>query len=287
MDIRALEKTNKIGYIFDIFYNGKYFDSFDEIKNKETVKGCFKNIMNSLGFTWAKGIQQGGRTDAKVSGSNCLYVSSTFNRNIQKIIEDFNLLAGGKMKITRYRKTFPNLAFPEYVEKRRYIYKYPQKLITNDTDTIQKLCKELSGTYDVSVFSDSKGEKLKEHIRTVEISFENNTLTFLGDSFMPKQVRITSGYILTGEKIPLPGKYLTLDKVVLKKEILDNIFVEETSFTIDNVKKIEKNTTNDIHILYVEPSKRGEVIGKNGSNIKKLRKSLGTIIVRDYDNCEN
>ena len=58
MDIRALEKTNKIGYIFDIFYNGKYFDSFDEIKNKETVKGCFKNIMNSLGFTWAKGIQQ-------------------------------------------------------------------------------------------------------------------------------------------------------------------------------------------------------------------------------------
>ena len=129
-------------------------------------------------FTWAKGIQQGGRTDAKVSGSNCLYVSSTFNRNIQKIIEEFNLLAGGKMKITRCRKTFPNLAFPEYVEKRRYIYKYPQKLITNDTDTIQKLCKELSGTYDVSVFSDSKGEKLKEHIRTVEISFENNTLTF-------------------------------------------------------------------------------------------------------------
>ena len=37
MDIRALEKTNKIGYIFDIFYNGKYFDSFDEqIRKRQT-----------------------------------------------------------------------------------------------------------------------------------------------------------------------------------------------------------------------------------------------------------
>ena len=104
---------------------------------------------------------------------------------------------------------------------------------------------------------------------------------------MPKQVRITSGYILTGEKIPLPGKYLTLDKVVLKKEILDNIFVEDTSLNIENVKKIERNESKNIHILYVEPSKRGEIIGKNGSNIKKLRKSLGTIIVRDYDNISN
>ncbi len=199
MDIRSLEKTNKIGYIFDIFYNGKYFDSFDEIKNKETVKGKFKTIMNSLGFTWAKGIQQGGRTDAKVSGSNCLYVSSTFNRNIQKIIDEFNILTEGKMKITRYRKTFPNLFFPDYVKQRKYIYKYPEKLITSSTEEIQKLCKEYSGTYDVSIFSDSKGKKLKEHIRTVNISFENNTLTFLGNSFMPKQVRITSGYILIGE----------------------------------------------------------------------------------------
>lgn len=284
MDLRVLEKTNKIGYIFDIFYNGKYFDSFDEIKDKETVKGCFKNIINSLGFTWAKGIQQGGRTDAKVSGSNCLYVSSTFNRNIQEIIDKFNILANGKMKITRVRKTFPNLAFPEYVEQRRYIYKYPQKLITNDIDTIQKLCKELSGTYDVSSFSDSKGEKLKEHIRTVEISFENNTLTFLGDSFMPKQVRIMSGYILTGEKKVLPGKYLILDKVVLKKEILDNIFEEDKSLSIENIAKIEKNKISSIYILYVKSSNRGKVIGKNGKNIKKLRKSLGNIIVRDYDN---
>lgn len=283
MDIRSLEKTNKIGYIFDIFYNGKYFDSFDEIKNKETVKGKFKTIMNSLGFTWAKGIQQGGRTDAKVSGSNCLYVSSTFNRNIQKIIDEFNILAKGKMKITRYRKTFPNLSFPDYVEQRKYIYKYPEKLIISSPEEIQKLCKEFSGTYDVSIFSDSKGEKLKEHIRTVNISFENNTLTFLGNSFMPKQVRITSGYILTGEKIPLPGKYLTLDTVILKKELLDNIFVEDDSLKIENVVKIEKNTANNIYILYVNPLKRGEVIGKRGSNIKKLRQQLGNIIVKDYD----
>ncbi|NME35752.1 MULTISPECIES: KH domain-containing protein [Fusobacterium] len=283
MDIRALEKTNKIGYIFDIFYQGKYFDSFDEVTNKKSVKGQFKNLMNSLGFTWAKGIQQGGRTDAKVSGSNCLYVSSTFSRDIQKIISEFNNLAKGEMKITRYRKTFPNLVFPDYVKQRKYIYQYPKKLITRSEEEIKNLCSEYSGTYDVSIFTDSKGENLKEHIRTVEITYENGQLIFLGDSFMPKQVRITSGFILTGDKTPLPGKYLKLHSIILEDELLNNIFTEVDDLKIDNVEKIEKNSLGDTYLLYVNPSKKGEVIGKNGSNIKKLKKSLGNVIVREYD----
>lgn len=283
MNIRTLEKTNKIGYIFDIFYQGKYFDSFDEVLNKKSVKGQFKNLMNSLGFTWAKGIQQGGRTDAKVSGSNCLYVSSTFNRNIQKIISEFNNLAKGEMKITRCRKTFPNLIFPNYVKQRKYIYQYPKKLITHSDEEIKTLCRKYSGTYDVSIFTDSKGKNLQQHIRTVEITYENGQLIFLGDSFMPKQVRITSGFILTGQKIPLPGKYLKLHSIILEDELLNNIFTEVDDLKINNVEKIEKNTLGNIYLLYVNSSKKGEVIGKNGSNIKKLKKSLGNIIVREYD----
>ena len=66
MDIRVLEKNKKTGYIFYVSYRGSGFDAFDEMAGKTTVKGYFKEIMNSLGFTWAKGIQQGGRTDAKL-----------------------------------------------------------------------------------------------------------------------------------------------------------------------------------------------------------------------------
>lgn len=281
MDIRVLEKSKKMGYIFDISYKGTEFDAFDEMENKVTVKGYFRDVMNSLGFTWAKGIQQGGRTDAKVSGNNCLYVSSNFTGNVQKIVCDFNSKAEGKLKITRVRKTFPNLIFPDYVEQRKYIYRYPQKKITKSQDEIINICKELTGTYDVSIFTDTKGEKLKEHIRTVEVSFENGELIFIGNSFMPKQVRIMSGYILTGEKTALLGKYLTLEKIYLKEELLKNIFIIDNDIKIENVEKIERTEDKNFYIFYVLKDKKGEVIGKNGRNIKKLRKEYGTIIVRE------
>lgn len=281
MDIRILEKSKKMGYIFDISYRGTSFDAFDEMAGKTTVKGYFKEIMNSLGFTWAKGIQQGGRTDAKVSGNNCLYVSSAFSGNVQKIVSDFNQISGEKLKVTRVRKTLPNLIFPDYAEGRKYIYRYPQKKILKTPEEIEKTCREISGTYDVSRFTDAKGKELKEHIRTVNVVFENGELIFTGDSFMPKQVRIMSGYLLTGELTALPGKFLTLEKVILKEEILKNIFIEDNSIKIENVEKIERTEDKSLYIFYVSADKKGEVIGKNGGNIKKLRKEYGTIIVRE------
>ena len=281
MDIRVLEKSKKIGYIFDISYRGSGFDAFDEMAGKNTVKGYFKQVMYELGFTWAKGIQQGGRTDAKVSGNNCLYVSSNFNGNVQKIVSDFNKISEGKIKIRGVRKTLPNLIFPDYVEGREYIYRYPQKKILKSEDEIKKICEELSGTYDVSRFTDTKGRELKEHIRTVKVRFENGELIFTGDSFMPKQVRIMSGFILTGELTALPGKYLTLEKVFLREELIKNTFFEDDTIKIDNVEKIERTDNGSLYIFYVLKDKKGEVIGKNGRNIKKLRKEYGTIIVRE------
>lgn len=281
MDIRALEKTKKIGYIFDIYYDGKFFDSFDEMKDKNTVKGNFKEVMNLLGFTWAKGIQQGGRTDARVTGSNCLYVSSSFCGNIQEIIDKFNEKLNGKMKITRVRRTIPNLAFPDFVEGRKYIYSYPLKKIKRSIEEINKICEELSGTYDVSDFTDKKGKKLKEYIRSVNILFESGKLIFQGNSFMPKQVRIMSSYILTGSKEPLPGKFLKLSEVLLKEELLENIFLE-INLKIENVEKVYTNKNKDLYILYIQKDLKGKLIGKNGKNIKKLRKDLnGNIIVRE------
>ena len=67
INLRVLEKSDKFGYLFFIAYNGIKFDAFDEIKNKHTVKGDFSKILLELGFSWAKGVQQAGRTDAKVS----------------------------------------------------------------------------------------------------------------------------------------------------------------------------------------------------------------------------
>lgn len=280
MDIRNIEKTEKFGYMFYIKYDGTKFHSFDEMNGKKTVKGRFKELMTELGFTWAKGIQQGGRTDAKVSATeNILYVSSNFNGEMKELQENFNNLSDETLKITMIKKTFPNLSFPELIERREYIYEYPKKRIKNDLEIIEELCKNLSGKYDVSEFTDKKGLELKEHIREVNIEFKNGKLYFSGNSFMPKQVRIMSGYILTGKKEALEGRYLTLSKVVLNEELRRNIFEKVEDLKIEGVEKIERNVEKTLYIFYT--NRKSELIGKNGKNIKSLKKIYGNIVVRE------
>lgn len=282
MDIRTIEKNDKWGYMFYIKYDGTKFHSFDEIVGKRTVKGRFKELMNEIGFSWAKGIQQGGRTDAKVSATeNILYVSSKFDGDRKNLQERFNLLSDESLKIIMIKKTFPNLAFPELVDRREYIYEYPKKKVKNNLEEIEKYCKDLSGRYDVSEFTDKKGLELKEHIREVDISFKNGKLFFSGNSFMPKQVRIMSGYILTGRKEALEGKYLTLSKIVLSEELKNNIFEKVEDVKIAGVERIESNKDRNLYILYTSKEKKGELIGKNGKNIKALKKIYGNIVVKE------
>ncbi|MCX3068297.1 MAG: KH domain-containing protein [Cetobacterium sp.] len=282
MNFRGIEKTDKWGYIFTVFYNGEKFHSFDEMAGKVTVKGEFRKVMNELGFTWAKGIQQGGRTDAKVSAErNLLYVSSNFTGDLSEIIFKFNEKMKESIFIRKVQKTFPNLSFPEYVEKREYIYRYPKKRVKRSIEDIEKTLLEISGTYDVSKFTDKKGLELKEHERTVKVTYEKGVLKFIGNSFMPKQVRNMAGYILTGEVETFPGKFLTLENVYLKEELMNKMILSCDNLKISGVEKIEKTKDDEITILYVKKEKKGEVIGKNASNIKSLRKELGNIVIRE------
>ena len=282
MNFRGIEKTDKWGYIFTVFYNGEKFHSFDEMAGKVTVKGEFRKVMNELGFTWAKGIQQGGRTDAKVSAErNLLYVSSNFAGDLSEIIFKFNEKMKESIFIRKVQKTFPNLSFPEYVEKREYIYRYPKKRVKRPIEDIEKTLLEISGTYDVSKFTDKKGLELKEHERTVEVTFQKGILKFIGNSFMPKQVRNMAGYILTGEVETFPGKFLTLENVYLKEELVKKMILSCDNLKISGVEKIEKTVDDEITILYVKKERKGEVIGKNASNIKSLRKELGNIVIRE------
>lgn len=282
MNFRGIEKTDKWGYIFTVFYNGEKFHSFDEMAGKVTVKGEFRKVMNELGFTWAKGIQQGGRTDAKVSAErNLLYVSSNFTGDLSEIIFKFNEKMKESIFIRKVQKTFPNLSFPEYVEKREYIYRYPKKRVKRSVEDIEKTLLEISGTYDVSKFTDKKGLELKEHERTVKVTYEKGVLKFIGNSFMPKQVRNMAGYILTGEVETFPGKFLTLENVYLKEELMNKMILSCDNLKISGVEKIEKTIDDEITILYVKKEKKGEVIGKNASNIKSLRKELGNIVIRE------
>lgn len=70
------------------------------------------------------------------------------------------------------------------------------------------------------------------------------------------------------------GKYLTLEKVYLKNEMKNIVLEEIPDIEEENVIKIEKTVDGSLYIFYVPQGKRGEFIGKNGKNIKEMKKNM-------------
>ena len=325
--IRDFENTKYFGYMFFVEYDGQKFESFDENLNKKSVKSEFRKILENNEISIFKGIQQAGRTDANVSAKgNILYINS-------KEIIDFSklkFLETEGLKINKIVRTLPFLEFPQMIEKRYYIYEYPKKLRKNDEERINQICKKVSGKKNFYEFTSEKGKKLKNHRREIFVKYENGKLYFVGDGFLPQQVRIMSNFILNNTKFdveklndenfenrklgikdkPLDGKYLTLMKVDfseklekisffdvknieelinLKKNNNENLEIGNSKIkiddlneqlkSIDKVKKIERNSY--FTVFFVEKKDKGEFIGKRGNNIKKLKKILGDIVVKE------
>ena len=337
--IRDFENTKYFGYMFFIEYNGEKFDSFDENPNKKSIKAEFRKILESNKIKIFKGIQQAGRTDANVSAKeNILYINS------KDVIDFFKLkfLEIEGLKINKIVRTLPFLEFPQMIQKRYYIYKYPKHLVKNNEERINQICEKVSGKKDFYEFTSEKGKKLKNHIREILVKYENGNLYFAGDGFLPQQVRIMSNFILNNRKFnleklnnknfenrklgikdkALDGKYLTLEKVGFSEELekisffdVENIeelmalenenygkdFVKlnEKSLEAGNsaskinglneelkniggiakIKKIERNVY--FTVFFVEKKDKGEFIGKNGKNIRKLKKIFGDIVVKE------
>lgn len=339
--IRNFENTKYFGYMFFIEYNGEKFDSFDENPNKKSIKAEFRKILESNKIKIFKGIQQAGRTDANVSAKeNILYINS------KDVIDFFKLkfLEIEGLKINKIVRTLPFLEFPQMIQKRYYIYKYPKNLVKNNEKRINQICEKVSGKKDFYEFTSEKGKKLKNHIREILVKYENGNLYFAGDGFLPQQVRIMSNFILNNTKFDieklndenfenkklgikdkaLDGKYLTLEKVEFSEELekmrffdVENIEelvalknkknrenfekenlgitnLEKTDFKIKinnlneeleniekigKIRKIEKNSY--FTVFFVEKKDKGEFIGKKGKNIRKLKKILGDVVVKE------
>ena len=275
--IRNFENTEYFGYIFYIEYDGRKFSSFDENSNEKSIKSEFRKLLEKNGINFFKGIQQAGRTDKDVSAKeNLLYINSKHHIEFEKI--KYKKIDG--LKILKIEKTLPFLEFPELIARRHYIYEYPEKLIKNTVEKINLNCMELSGKKDFKKFTSKKGEKLKNHVREIEVEYKEGKLYFTGDGFLPQQVRIMSNFILNGNMKPLPGEYLTLVKVdfshELEKMILKNVDIEEI---IEDIEKIEKN--DYFSVFYVNKGNKGRLIGKKGKNIKNLKKLYGNIVVKE------
>ena len=286
--IRDFENTKYFGYMFFVEYEGQRFESFDENPNKKSVKSEFRKILEKNKIKIFKGIQQAGRTDANVSAKeNILYINS-------KEIIDFSklkFLETEGMKINKIARTLPFLEFPQMIEKRYYIYEYPKKLRKNDEERINQICKKVSGKKDFYEFTSEKGKKLKNHTREIFVKYENGKLYFVGDGFLPQQVRIMSNFILNNTKFdieklndenfenrklgikdkPLDGKYLTLMKVDFSEELEKISF-----FDVKNIEELinlknENSISLEIKISESKIDNLNEKV-KNIDEITKIRK---------------
>ena len=259
--IRDFENTKYFGYMFFVEYDGQKFESFDENPNKKSVKSEFRKILEKNKIKIFKGIQQAGRTDANVSAKeNILYINS-------KEIIDFSklkFLETEGMKINKIARTLPFLEFPQMIEKRYYIYEYPKKLRKNDEERINQICNKVSGKKDFYEFTSEKGKKLKNHTREIFVKYENGKLYFVGDGFLPQQVRIMSNFILNNTKFdieklndgnfenrklgikdkPLDGKYLTLMKVDFSEELEKISFFDVKN--IEELINLKKNNNENL-----------------------------------------
>ena len=264
--IRDFENTKYFGYMFFVEYDGQRFESFDENPNKKSVKSEFRKILEKNKIKIFKGIQQAGRTDANVSAKeNILYINS-------KEIIDFSklkFLETEGMKINKIMRTLPFLEFPQMIEKRYYIYEYPKKLRKNDEERINQICNKVSGKKNFYEFTSEKGKKLKNHRREIFVKYENGKLYFVGDGFLPQQVRIMSNFILNNTKFdieklndgnfenrklgikdkPLDGKYLTLMKVDFSEKLRKISF-----FDVKNIKELINLKKNNNEIFEIENS---------------------------------
>ena len=283
--IRDFENTKYFGYMFFVEYDGQKFESFDENPNKKSVKSEFRKILENNKIKIFKGIQQAGRTDANVSAKeNILYINS-------KEIIDFSkleFLETEGLKINKIVRTLPFLEFPQMIEKRYYIYEYPKKLKKNDEERINQICKKVSGEKDFYEFTSEKGKKLKNHTREIFVKYENGKLYFVGDGFLPQQVRIMSNFILNNTKFdieklndgnfenrklgikdkPLDGKYLTLMKVEFSEKLEKISFFDVKN--IEELINLKKNNNENLETRNSEI--KIDDLNEQLKNIDKVRK---------------
>lgn len=283
--IRNFENTKYFGYMFFVEYDGQKFESFDENPKKKSVKSEFRKILENNKIKIFKGIQQAGRTDANVSAKgNILYINS-------KEIIDFSklkFLEAEGLKINKIVRTLPYLEFPQMIEKRYYIYEYPKKLRKNDEERINQICEKVSGKKDFYEFTSEKGKKLKNHTRKIFVKYENGKLYFVGDGFLPQQVRIMSNFILNNTKFdieklndenfenrklgikdkPLDGKYLTLMKVDFSEKLEKISF-----FDVKNIEELIDLKNNNNEILEIGNSEiKIDDLNEQLKSIDKVRK---------------
>lgn len=198
-----------------IEYDGGRYLGWQRLGNSDkTVQGKIESVLKKMTGETIE-IIGSGRTDAGThargqianfktnSAIELAGMAEIFNHQLPRDIVVKNIVEVPERFHARYNATGKkysyyvwNAVVPSAFE-RNYSVHYPQTL---DFDLMNQACQKLLGTHDFIGFSALKKTK-KSTIRTLEeISIEKNGnlvhVTFVGDGFLHKMVRIMMGTIL-------------------------------------------------------------------------------------------
>ena len=104
----------------------------------------------------------------------------------------------------------------------------------------------------------------------ISITFSNTGAKWRYDT----NVSYLSSY--GGRFIDHNGKLL-----ILNEELKASIFEQIDDIKVEGVERVEANPERTLYIFYTSKDKKGELIGKNGKNIKALKKIYGDIVVKE------
>lgn len=226
-------------YIIVLSYDGWKFNGWQKQRNtKNTIQAKLEAVLESFAG-YPVEIQGAGRTDRGVhakgqtasfrlrTDESCEIIRNYMNQNlpetiailsISKVTERFHARLNAKAKTYVYRLwdgDVPN------VFQRHYIWQCRELTGRVDIDLLNRRLAELKGERDFKDFSRYTGNK--STIRTVYEAFavrKGNLIeiVFRGNGFLYNQVRMMTGWALTGEKYTAPARGLCLENVEYNRE---------------------------------------------------------------------
>jgi tRNA pseudouridine38-40 synthase len=206
-----LPPTRKLALVVE--YDGTKYRGFQMQVGEPTIQGEIERALEKLTGERIR-IVGAGRTDAGVHAKGqVVSFSCASNLSLQTVIRalnfhlpsdiavkagsevDNNFSARRNALSREYRYTILNSATPSPLQ-RKYAYHVP---LTLDIDAMNKACRFLLGTQDFASFTGPmRGKRTVRGVLKAEVSREKELVFFdmVADSFLPKQVRSTTGCLV-------------------------------------------------------------------------------------------
>ncbi len=197
-------------YLFNVAYDGSYYQGFQRQQNKKTIQGAIESVLKHL-IKDSVTIHPASRTDAHVHAHN-QYFHADLNLDItlDKLKELMNKMLDDDIYIksietvpyvfhARYDVMFKTYAYHLHHKRNPFLSKYSTYHENLDKNKLKNILNPLLGTHDFTHFS--KKNTKKTGVRTitnimVKQEIDKTIIYITGTGFLRRMIRMIIGQAL-------------------------------------------------------------------------------------------